>query len=209
MAQEFGISERSVRTHLGELINQDYLSVIRHGLGQPNTYTILCPWEQTSDRQNMPVKAAKSAGQGGKSNRLTTRRNDKDSLTKDEQPPDGGSVSLADQIGKRYGRNARDAQALTTSLSKHPEAALQWAAEALENGLGSIQNPAAWLNAVVPRLAQELQERQREDMTRREDRLAMIRATAAFYGTVEDAAGVRARLLQDFGDAELVTEALG
>jgi len=27
--------------------------------------------------------------------------------------------------------------------------------------------------------------------------------------TVEDAAGVRARLLQDFGDAELVTEALG
>ena len=129
--------------------------------------------------------------------------------TTNDKPPSGGSVSLAGQIGKRYGRNARDAKALTTSLSKHPEAALQWAAEALENGLGSIQNPAALLNAVVPRLAQELQERQREDMTRRQERLAMVRATAAFYAGVEDAAGVRERLLVDFGDAELVTEALG
>ena len=50
---------------------------------------------------------------------------------------------------------------------------------------------------------------QREDMTRRQERLAMVRATAAFYGTVEDETGVRERLLQDFGDAELVTEALG
>jgi len=50
---------------------------------------------------------------------------------------------------------------------------------------------------------------QREDMTRRQDRLAMIRATASFYGTVEDEAGVMEMLLQDFGDAELVTEALG
>ena len=50
---------------------------------------------------------------------------------------------------------------------------------------------------------------QREDMTRRQERLAMVRATAAFYAGVEDAAGVREMLLVDFGDADLVTEALG
>ena len=66
MGAEFGMSERSVRAHLGELVNRGYLAVERPGLGKSNTYRVLCPWERNPDRQNLPVKAAKPAGQSGK-----------------------------------------------------------------------------------------------------------------------------------------------
>ena len=86
MGHEFGLSERSVRTYLGELQNRGYLAAKRHGLGQPNTYTILCPWERRTDRQNLPLKAAKSAAQGGKSRRSLLI--DSDSKTHTRKPVD-------------------------------------------------------------------------------------------------------------------------
>ncbi len=87
MADEFGVSERSVRNYLGELANSGYLAVKRHGLGQPNTYTILCPWEQTPDRQNLPVKAANLAGQGGKSGRSLIEQDSKRPKTLSQNAP--------------------------------------------------------------------------------------------------------------------------
>ena len=80
--------------------------------------------------------------------------------------------------------------------------------EVLESKEGII-NPAAYLNALVPALAAELEERDREDFTRRQEDLVVIRATADFYSRNENPARVRAHLLEDFpGQADLVEQAL-
>jgi len=62
VAEEFGMSERSIRTYLGELSNRGYVEVQRPGLGQPNTYVLLSPWDTGSRRHGLPVKAARIAG---------------------------------------------------------------------------------------------------------------------------------------------------
>lgn len=85
MAEEFGIGERSVRRHLAELEAQGYLAVKRHGLGQANTYTILCPWEQNPDRPKWPVKAAKAAGQTGQNGRSILVQDMKDDKDQQQQ----------------------------------------------------------------------------------------------------------------------------
>lgn len=66
MAEQFGMSERSVRSYLSELEKCQYVDVQRPGLGKPNNYIVLSPWANNSRRQNLPVKAATPAGQGGK-----------------------------------------------------------------------------------------------------------------------------------------------
>lgn len=95
MGAEFGMSERSVRTYLGELVNSGYLGVERQGQGFPNTYTVLCPWEQNPDRQNLPVKAAKSAGQGGKSRRSLIEQDSKRPNTLSHSAPNGEALADA------------------------------------------------------------------------------------------------------------------
>jgi DNA-binding MarR family transcriptional regulator len=119
------------------------------------------------------------------------------------------SLSFFEQVGKRWGRTERDARALAKAMSKYPQAAIAWAEELLTKRLPEIDNPAAWLNVVVPRLTEELAERERGELTRRQEDLVVIRATAHFYAQSQDPAQVRAHLLEDFGNADLVDEALG
>jgi predicted NAD-dependent protein-ADP-ribosyltransferase YbiA (DUF1768 family) len=93
-------------------------------------------------------------------------------------------------------------------MAKYPRQAVEWAEELLTARLPEIENPPAWLNAVVPRLAEKLAERRRGELTQRQEDLVVICATADFYAKNEDPARVRAHLLQDFGDPDLVDQAL-
>jgi hypothetical protein len=118
------------------------------------------------------------------------------------------SSSFFQEVGERWGRTERDARSLGKSMAKWPRQAVEWAEELLNARLLEIDNPAAWLNAVVPRLTEEMAERQRDQLTRKQEDLAVICATADFYSKNEDPAKVRVHLLQDFEDPELVDQAL-
>jgi Helix-turn-helix domain len=124
MAGEFGMSERSVRTYLGELQNRGYLTSKRHGLGQPNTYTILCPWDRRTDRQNLPVKAAKPAGQGGKSRRSILIDSDsKESISKPVDPKANRRTSRLAfaQAALAKGRTVEEVVAELVQKTKTPQ----------------------------------------------------------------------------------------
>lgn len=207
MAADLGAGERTVRRHLAELEEAGYIAVEQLGLGRPNRYVIkTLQGRQIPDRpkmaglggQNRPVKAAKN----GRSLHLNSDLDLQDS-NEDE------SFSFFGQVGERWGRTERDARALAKSMAKYPRQAVEWAEELLTPRLSEIDNPAAWLNAVVPRLVGELAERRRGELTQRQEDLVVIRATADFYGRNEDPARVRAHLLEDFpGEADLVDQAL-
>ena len=94
-------------------------------------------------------------------------------------------------------------------MSKYPAEAVEWASEIVEQRLDHVENAAAYLNALVPALAEELDERKREELTEREERLFVVRAIA----TIERLAGytgerLRERLVGAFHNEALVAEAL-
>ena len=199
-AEDFGIARRSLCRYLTELEQRGLLVAHRGGLGKPNSYTLPDP------RAILALQGCQN-GIPSVPNRHSHLNGDSSSRVVNEDD----SLSLAKQVGERYGRNRRDAKALATSLSHYPEEAIRWATEQLENGLREVRNPAAWLNAVVPALAGELEEKRREELTEKRQRLVMIQSTARFYSQVEPAEEVRRRLLADFrqpGDEGLVAEVL-
>jgi hypothetical protein len=204
-----GLSRRAVIEAIKTLEAKGLVEVLRRtlddGTTDINTYRVRQAQSGRVQKSNPPSADFSPRGVQ-KSNPQETVIQETD---ENEQPPVGGSVSFFQQIGERYGKGKRDQKALSTALSKYSEESVRWAVEALENGFTHVQNPAAWLNAVVPRLIEELSERKREQLTQRQEQLAMIRATAHFYGQVDSPARVGERLLEDFGDAELVGEALG
>jgi hypothetical protein len=199
MARDFASTERSVKRWMKELEEAGYVTAIRRGLGQTNEYRVY----PLGDK-NVTSRGTQTSPQEGH-DRPLIKRQEFENKSLDEDDP----VSFFQLIGERYGKGKRDQKALSTALSKYSTETVRWAIEALDNGLARVKNPAAWLNAVVPRLAEELQERKREQLTQRQEQLAMIRATAHFYRQVDEPARVRERLIEDFGDVELVEEALG
>lgn len=199
VAKDYGTTTRTIKRYMSELQHQDYITARQRGLGKTNEYIVHSLGDKivTSRGTNM----SPSGGQEHPhKNELDSNIN-----TNDEDE----SLSLAKEVGERYGTTPRDRQALASSLSKYPVEAISWGAEELERQLEHVENPAAYLNALVPALAAELAERQRDELTEREERLYVVRAIA----TIERQAGytgekLRERLVEAFHDEELVDEAL-
>jgi len=61
LAEECGVSERTIRTVLDELVAAGLLTIKRQGLNKPNLYYIhkLPTLPPTADRQNLPVQSGK------------------------------------------------------------------------------------------------------------------------------------------------------
>lgn len=197
-AEDFGIARRSLCRYLTELEQRGLLIAHRGYLGKPNSYILPDP------RAILALQGCQNETPSVP-NRHPHLNVDSSSILVNEDD----SLLLAKQVGERYGRNGQDARALATSLSRYPEEALHWAVEQLEDGLREVRNPSAWLNAVVPALAGELEEKRREELTEKRQRLVMIQSTARFYSQVEPVEEVRRRLLADFrqpGDEGLVAE---
>lgn len=197
MAEDLGVTGRSIRNYLGELRGAGWIQIRERGLGKTTSY-LLPKKAFQSERKN-------SSSPSGK-NLPVLNESDSKANKNDE----GESLSSIEHIADRYGNGPRDRKALVSSLSKFPAAAVEWAAELLDGRLAKVDNPAAYLNALVPALAKELEQRQREELTEHEERLTVVRAIA----TIERKAGhtgerLRERLVEAFHDEELVEEALG
>jgi hypothetical protein len=168
MAEEFGVGERSVRRYLSELKQHGYLTVKRHGLGQPNTYTLLCPWEQSPDRPIWPVKAASMADQGGQSGRSLEVR-DSTTHTEEQQqqqaPADPqGSANRTAVVASSMALTTKDltdriaelgvAKSTAKKLLKEhdPSIVYRWvcyAAHKLQTGWVPKESPAAWIVSAI------------------------------------------------------------
>lgn len=203
MAADMAATERTVRKYLKELEEVGLVTIRQLGLGRPNTYILHSVEKWAADRK-------KSSGLAGKKRPVQAeeifQHNDN---TENQEKNEDESPSFFQEIGERYGRNAHDRKALAKSLAKWPEEAVRWAVEQLEDQDGRIENPAAWLNAVVPALASELAERREAERSRERERLVVIRSTARFYDQAHDPRDLQARLLETFpGEEELVTQVL-
>jgi len=200
VAKDYGTTTRTIKRYMSELQHQGYITARQRGLGKTNEYIVHSLGDKivTSTGTNMSPSGGHEYPRKNKLDSNTNTNNEDESL------------SLAKEVGVRYGTTPRDQQALASSLSKYPVEAISWGAEELERQLEHVDNPAAYLNALVPALADELQERQREEMTERQERISVVRAIAV----IERKAGyagerLRERLVEAFHDEALVAEALG
>jgi hypothetical protein len=167
MAEEFGIGERSVRRYLSELEKCGYLTVKRHGLGQPNTYTLMCPWEANNpDRPIWPVKAANMAGQGGQYGRnsllqeFKTHNQQQQAPRKMDFPADSPDVVVAssEHPNAQVLTDRLTALGVTKSTTKkllkdHDHAFvyrwLCYTEHRLQSGWVPKETPAAWLVSAI------------------------------------------------------------
>jgi hypothetical protein len=202
-----GLSKASVHAAVKQLEEKALIVVERRDTAAGDSAVNVYRVRESQEPGGLKIRPPRSKNQTTVGQKLDPQETtSQETILQDE---DERSRSFFGKIGERWGRTERDARALAKSMGKYPRQAVEWGEELLTARLSEIENPAAWLNVVVPRLAEELTERRRGELTQRQEDLVVICATADFYGRNEDPARVRAHLLEDFpGDATLVDQAL-
>lgn len=172
MGAHLGTTERSIRTYLRDLIENDYLEVKQHGLGRPNTYIIKSLQNrENSDRKissglagnNLPVQAEENFRSLNRSLDSTTQTQQQEGLpgTHSAVPnnPDvvvasnAPTTTVNDNLSDRLialGVTKRTAKKLQ---AEHPvDLIARWVAyteHRLRTGWVPKETPAAWIVAAI------------------------------------------------------------
>ena len=203
-----GLSKASVHSAVKQLEEKALIVVVRRDTAAGDSAVNVYQVREGQEPGGIKIRPPKSKNQTTVVQKVDPQETtSQETILQDETET---SFSLFEQVGERWGKTERDTRALTKSMTKYPQQVVEWAQDLLITRLPEIENPAAWLNTVVPRLTEELAERRREELTRQQEQLIVIRSMAALYAQTESPVRMRNLLLHDFrNNKDLVEEVLG